>query len=182
MSSNIEPSSSNKLFLHNKILEGYGCKNCVWKTYDQCPHNLKEEDIYQDGYCEEFASFILSLAEKEDSISAVKEKFMLYVQEMQAIGDHREFHKVLKEYNELKENESSYTNKEEYNKKLGNLHMTVVSYKIWWSRLTELVVKGLSRIVDRERRSKDVKSSSKITVQQLNVLLKESDKKLKEVE
>jgi len=179
---NLPEKSSKGLFLHSKILEGYGCKNCVWKTYGQCPHKFtKPEQGLKEGFCKELAEFILGLAEKNDSISAVKEKFILYIQEMQVMSDHSEFNKVLQKYKAFKENEDYDPNDKEHQKKLAILEMEMNSYKIWWSRLSETVSKGLSKIVDREYRSKDVETGQKITIQQLNVLLKESDETLKEI-
>jgi len=63
--------------------------------------------------------------------------------------------------------------------KLAELKMEIQSYKLWWHRLTESIVKGLGKVSDRERRSKDVESgSSKVSVHQLNVWFKESAKTL----
>ena len=165
----------NGLLIPTEVLLGYGCRNCVWKTYGQCPNGfVKPEESTDLGYCEEFADFLFRLAEGEDSLSAVKEKFMLYTQEMQAMADHTEFHKLKAEY-DLRKSEGMS------DRELKDLIIGLNMYKSWWSRLTDSVTKGLGRIADRERRSKDVETSSgKITVQQLNVMLRASSRYLED--
>jgi len=170
------PSETHSITLPNSMLKSYGCKNCVWKTYGQCPKGFtKQTESLPDGYCIEFGNFLLSIAEREDSISAVKEKFMLYTQEMEAMADHMRFKELQVKY-ELAKDEGRNDNE------CAELIMGIQLYKTWWARLTDNVVKGLGRIADRERRSKDVQGTQKITVQQLNVLLKESDEVLKKLE
>jgi len=179
------PAENKNLFLPNSVLRGYGCRNCVWKSYGQCPHSFSEpDDIYGEGchshpvgselpvgYCTELADFLFGLAEKSDSISAVKEKFFLYTQEMQAMSDHMEFQKLLKEYRQKKLDDVP-------DSQLSELIANLTSYRLWWERLTFSIIRGLGKIADRERRSDDVESKPKITFQQFNVLLKESDKYL----
>ena len=164
---------NSKLFISDRVLRGYGCVNCVWKTYGQCPKGFtKPDQSVINGYCDEFADFLFSLAEGEDSVSAVKEKFMLYTQEMQALSDHRKFSELVSDYSLAEESGVS-------DSELAKMRMAIESYKLWWSRLTESVVKGLGRISDRESRSKDVSKSSKsIGYGELNRMLKESSKVL----
>ena len=193
---------THNITIPNSMLKGYGCINCIWKSYGQCPHNVQDNEVHMFksdeteigcvnthcnipsnkripkassnvvGYCPEFANFLLSIAEKEDSISAVKEKFMLYTQEMEAMADHMKFKELQDKYRIAKE-------EGKIDSECAELIVGIQLYKSWWSRLTDSVVKGLGRIADRERRSKDVHSTQKISVQQLNVLLKESDEVLK---
>lgn len=197
-----ETNKSRTLFLSKQVLQEYGCKNCVWKSYSQCPHALKDDEIFEftecvdckqiipleaqsthnthstqqvTGYCNELAQFLFGLAEGSDSISAVKEKFMLYTQEMQAMADHMEYQQLQKKY---KTGKAEGKSDRELHELIAGLQM----YKLWWQNLTFSIVKGLSRIVDRERRSEDVaQTSGKITIQQLNVLLKESDDTIKKL-
>ncbi len=180
-----KPQGGKQLFLHKKILKIYGCKNCIWKYHKQCPKGFtKPEQYVKEGYCDELGSFILSFGELEDSISATLEKFHLFTQQECAMVDRMEHIKAFQKLSEFKKNSEYHKQElgvEGYKQKLGELQMTMITSKIWWSRLTDSVVKGLSRIADRERRSKDVQGTKKITVQQLNVLLKESDEKIKEL-
>ncbi len=180
-----KPPGSKQLFLPKKALEIYGCKNCIWKNYSQCPKGFTEPDQSVDGgYCTEFGEFILGFGEPEDGISAVMQKFFVYTQQMQAMADNTEFNKKFQEVKKFKANSTQYQQElglEGYKQKLGELEMAATTSKIWWSRLTEAIVKALGQIADRERRSKDVQGTKKITVQQLNVLLKESDEKIKEL-
>jgi len=96
----------------------------------------------------------------------------MYTMEIQSLIDHKEFMKLQSRFNDLRESGASPS-------ELKELGLAIELYKTWWMRLTESVVKGHSKIADRESRSKDVETGSKkITVQQLNVLLRESSKRL----
>ena len=181
----VTKKESNKLFLPVQTLQGYGCVNCIWKTYGQCPKGLTGTKKVKEGYCKELADFILSLAEHGDSISAVKEKFFLYTQEMQAMADSGEYHRIHNELLEFKANRDTHlTNmgKEGYKQKKGELESSMLAYKLWWARLTDSVVKGVGRIADRESRKKEVQGATKVNFQQFNILLKQSDDKIKEIE
>ena len=182
MKADLVSEKGKGLFLSKKVLEIYGCKNCIWKNYDQCPKGFTEPDQSVDGgYCTEFGEFILSFGEPEDGISAVMQKFFVYTQQMQAMADNTEFKKAFQKVKQFKVDNEQFAGTKDYRQKLGELEITATSYKIWWSRLTDSIIKALGQIADRERRSKDVKGTKKITVQQLNVLLKESDEKIKEL-
>ena len=162
------------LLLPNSFLVGYGCKNCVWKDYGQCPKGFtKEGESTDEGYCQEIVDFFNSLHDGggRGSLSAVKEKFHLYVQELQALADKRKYHRLQGEYDLRRAEGWDY-------KELAKLRMELESYKIWWARLSESVVKGLGRVADRESRKQEGKKQI-MNVQQLNVLMKESADRLK---
>lgn len=179
----VTDNNSKSLFLPIQTLQGYGCVNCVWKNYGQCPKGFTEpEDKLPDGYCTELVNFIFSLASTGDSISAVKEKFFIYTQEMQAMADGSEFQRLFKEYKKFKTERHPQLTHEEIKEKLASLQSSMASFKGWWFSLTESVVKGLSRIADREGRRKEIGGVQKVTIEQFNVLLRESDDKLKQLE
>ena len=172
---------SNKLFLHDKTLQMYGCKNCIWKSYGQCPKGFTEPDrTLPEGYCMELANFILGLGEPGDTVSAIKEKYFIYTQEMQAQADNSDFHHRYKEIKTFKATEHPQFTPKELAKKLFHMEQEMLSSKIWWSKLTDSVVKNLARIVDRESRSKDVKANKQLNVQELNIILQDSAKVLLE--
>jgi len=146
----------------------------VWKDYGQCPKGFtKEGESTDEGYCQEIVDFFNSLHDGggRGSLSAVKEKFHLYVQELQALADKSKYHVLQAEYDAKTADGCDY-------KELGRLRMEIDSYKIWWARLSESVVKGLGRIVDREGRKDEVRGQV-MNVQQLNILMKESAERLK---
>jgi|TARA_Y100000310_G_C20608414_1_gene776733 hypothetical protein len=161
-----------RLFLSKQVLMGYGCKNCVWKSYQQCPKGFTQPDEFLDeGYCDELAKFLFSLAEGEDSISAVKEKFHIYVQELQALADHAEFCQLEAEFTRRK-------NEGATGKELAELQMHMTSMKMWWSRLTDSVVKGLSRIADREQKKDVLQVDHKISLTQIHTLMADAKKSI----
>lgn len=174
------------LLIPNKTLELFGCRNCVWKSNGQCPKGFtRPEESVPEGYCSELGEFMLSLAGENDNVTNIQEKFHIYTQQVQAMADGSEYRNAQLKLNEFREKEDSMRvlyGDDGYKQKLGELQMEVTSSKIWWSRLTDAVVKALGKIADRESRSKDVKGLQKVTVQQLNVLLRESDEELKKIE
>ena len=178
----------SKVFISNQELIMHGCKSCPWKSNNQCPYGLSDEEFYSvkehsrnkdqsnevEGICPEFSGFIFSLAEGEDSISAVWEKYHLYLARLQSLGDYAEFQKLNKELLTLEaEGETDP-------KQLEILQMKRNGYKLWWSRLNMQVMSGLKNIVDREKRMEDVSVGKKLTVQQLNVIINQSAKKVLE--
>lgn len=172
--SDLDIVSGSSISLSEPVMRGFGCGTCVWKMYGECPKGFtKVNESLPSGYCDELKSFILGLASPGDGVSAVKEKFMLYTQELQARADHVLFWEKTQRYDDLVASGVADGGK------LAELKMEIQSYKLWWHRLTESIVKGLGKVSDRERRSKDVESgSSKVSVHQLNVWFKESAKTL----
>jgi len=163
-----------ELFFTNEMLHVYGCSGCIFKEMDQCPHKLIDDEKHKDGYCKKIIDFLTQLAEHGDSVSAVKEKFHIFIQEMQSLADRKEYLKLKEEYEELEKTCSDP-------KVLGYAYAKLSSYKSWWARLSESVIKGLSRVADREQKSK-VETTPKLTVQQLNELMKESRRLLENKE
>jgi hypothetical protein len=157
------------------VIQAYGCRGCTWKQFGTCPKGFTQvTDKTEEGICEDMLKFLFELRKSSSSLSEMKEKFNLYKLEMQAMADHSDYLLLKQRYDEL--SQSSDANP----KKLAQLKMAIESYKLWWSNLTQSVVKGLGKIADRESRSKDVEkgATKKISIQNLNVLLKEADKQL----
>jgi SET domain-containing protein len=125
------------------------------------------------------ANFIIGLAGPNDSVYAIKEKFFIYTQEMQALADGSDYHRLFQDIQSLKDRKLELP-PEDYKKQLAKLEMEMLSSKLWWSRLTESVVKSLSRIADRESRSMDVKDTKTFNVRDLNRILQDSAKVLLE--
>lgn len=166
--------TTNKGILYNEVmLKAYGCVNCIWKAVEQCPLDFKSGtgDTTDTGYCDKLTDFLNVLAEGEDSISAVKEKFHLFVQEVQVLDDRKRFVKLQKELDDARKSGDK--------SRIDALEMRVNQYKVWWARLSESVVKSLARIADRE--AKSVESRDKpLTVRDLNKVLADNAKVLLE--
>ena len=113
------------LMIPHAEMVNYGCRNCVWRLHDQCPHNIQDGCVYSfnvdknneptnghpsegvstiKGYCPEFGDFILSLAERDDSISAVWEKFAIYQAKLQSMEDYTTYKQLEKKIVELENN------------------------------------------------------------------------------
>jgi len=177
-----DPDILEQVHVPARVLKDYGCRACVWKSVGQCPHgyDLDSDDEYKDGYCNEFAKFLLSLRAQSDSLSQMKEKFFLYTQEIQAMEDRMRFLKLERELRELEEMEYPGT---DTIKRKKELRMSIEAYKIWWERLTTAVVKGLGKVGDREQRKESSKATAQLartSIQQFNRLLKEAERPLLE--
>jgi len=161
-----ELDRSSGVFIPDAVLQGYGCKNCVWKSFGQCPHGLDDGDSLPKGYCDEFLNFLMSLANEGDSISAIKEKFMLYVQELQALIDFNDYNRLKQEYDHLIATGAG-------SDALRQMEMRMNAYKLWWNKLNEGVIKGLGKIVDRESRKNenDINVNHKISLTQIHQLM-----------
>ncbi len=152
---------SIELRISNQELISHGCKNCIWKLHNQCPHAITEEgkfysfegkDVKYSGYCQEYIGFILGLAEPNDSISAVWEKFSLYVSRMQSLEDYKEFIKLNDAVNKARAEGKSYKERIDIEQQLEHL-------RLYWERLNFMLMKGYGRIADREAKSRDAKKS-----------------------
>lgn len=128
----------------------------------------------------EQAELIFALGEPGDSISAKKEKYFISTQEKQAQADQLDFLQRFKEIIKFKESPDPKLTPKEYTQKLFHMEQEMLSSKIWWSKLTDSVVKNLARVVDRESRSKDIQGSKVLNVQELNIILQDSAKVLLE--
>jgi len=193
----------SSLYIPDEVLKGLGCVSCVWKGTGMCPEGFTSpEESTESGYCDKLRDFLLGLWEEGDGLSAVRGKFHLYVQELVSLGDRAEYVRLENELRSLQEYikdrevqhqhriDSSYPipegispllysdkERELDRKNVKELRIGITASKLWWARLSESVVKGLGKVADRERRSKDVsRAGNQITVQQLNVLLQESKK------
>ena len=158
-----------------EVLRTYGCLACVWKGSPLCPQGfVSPEQTLPEGYCEEFAGFVAGLGVPGDGLSAIKQKLVVYGQELQAVKDRQAYLVV---QSQLAQAIASGADKDV----IAKLRAQVEGFRIYWERLSAVVAKSLGQMADRERRSQDVEKSStgsaKITVQQLNILLKSADKK-----
>lgn len=172
--------AEKEIHIPDRILRDFGCMNCVWKQHGQCPEGFTDvSESRADGCCDQMAKFLMDLRSSSNSLSGMEEKFMLYTQRLQAQADKTKFHELQQKHDEL----SKKPDKSENDKKrLSELNMAVLSYRIFWERLTTAVVKGLGRISDRESRSKDATQFKieHVTIQQFNTLLKSAEKPLLE--
>lgn len=193
-------TESKKLFISKQELLLHGCKNCVWKAHKQCPYGFTEKDQWyipkehstrkniegvddttlgvneDEGICPEFTEFLFSLAEGEDSISAVWEKFNLYVARLQGLQDYTKFQEIQGLYDALKKEGAT-------SKDLERVSVELNGYKLWWSKLNEQVLKGLKGVVDREQRvnaKDDLTITHKISLNQIHQIVDDAKQKLED--
>ena len=170
----IEPVElDNGLFLPASMLLDYGCRNCFFKATDRCPFGLKEQEIHNDGYCEHIVHFLTSLAEPNDTINNIKEKYQLEVQSQQAISDFAEFKEMERELKTRRANG-------EFGPCVDALEMRTMAYKNWWSRLSESSSKGWQKINDRriKDKSNDINVTHKLDLSQMHSLMNNAKTKV----
>lgn len=158
-------SDNKKLFLANAELVNVGCMNCVWRMHGQCPHKLKEDDCYNPPdvvnvnknsdieisnpsetvpICPEMIQFIVSLAEKDDSVTALWEKFLIYKLRIQEAEDYKDYMRLENEI-KVKLRKGGLSPEQ-----LDKLSMDKTAAKIWWAKLNQHAIISTQKIVDRE--------------------------------
>jgi hypothetical protein len=160
----------DKLRLTRQDLISHGCKNCVWKMHYMCPHGLNGNDFLDGGICTEFIDFLLSLVHDDDSVNVLWENYNLYVLRLQSLDDYKAFKDMSNELDRLRNEGASEA-------QLNDLEAKRNTYKLWWSKLNDTVLRSIGRVVDREKRQ-EADSKPRMTVQQLNVLINDSADKL----
>ena len=158
-------SDSKQIFLANAELVNVGCMNCVWRMHGQCPHNLDEGDCYNPSelvnvtnstdikiekpkesvpICPEMIQFIVSLAEKDDSVTALWEKFLIYKLRIQESEDYKDYMRLRNEIKVAREKGNLSP------EQMDNLSMKETSAKLWWTKLSQHAIVSHQKVVDRE--------------------------------
>lgn len=159
------------IFLSEADLVNVGCRNCIFRLNGQCFKGYRyNESGLPEGYCKELADWLFSLAGDTKSSSILWENYNLFVARLQSSEDYREFKNLEHEIMEL---DRTYTSAEvnfpkderlDLSLELGDndrtrlerLEMKKIAAKIWWMRITEMVIKGLGKINDRDSRGENV--------------------------
>lgn len=138
--------------ISNSELRSHGCKCCIWRLHNQCPHDMQGEDRYiSPGYkdiCKEYVDFIVSFADEDDSVNVLWEKFSLYVARLQSLDDYGAFIKKRDEVNLLRSNNTDGKDMLQHEIQLNTL-------RLWFERLNDSVRRGYGRIADREGKAKE---------------------------
>lgn len=145
-----------RIFFPIAELVNIGCKNCVWRFHGQCPYGYPTEKgtMHKNEICNELIQFVSSLAEIDDSVSAVWEKFHIYKTRLQESVDYRDFLELKKKIDAMEKDSLSYS-KEEH-EKFERLKMDRNAAKLWWAKLNQQVIMSLQKVVDREVKHSEV--------------------------
>jgi hypothetical protein len=172
-----------KRMLSNADMLMHGCKNCVLLAVEKCPHNIKANEEYSfiednkeiKGFCPEYFNFIISFAEENDTPSMMWEKVFLALPKEQGMKDYLECAQLKKEIDELRimNPQSSLLAEKERRYEM---------LKLWTTQLSLNIAKAQARISDREARKQEQGEAKKITIQQFNLMMKESTKLLEDKE
>jgi len=190
----VEGEKEKKIYLSYPDLLNAGCKNCIWKLNNQCPYGFTENEFLTkekweehhkitnrshsrvdaprsyilDGVCPEFTQWLISLAGETGSSSVLWENYHLFISRLQSHEEYKEFKTLEKEIAML-EKEGEYSSD-----KLEALNMKKTSAKIWWSRITDSLLKSLGKAADRELGKKDMlQVDHKISLTQIHQIMNE---------
>lgn len=107
--------------------------------------------------CPEMLNFLVSLAEGENSTSAVFEKFLIYKTRLQESADYKDFMNLQRQIKEREEELRKLGRKatEEEMEALEQLRMNKAAAKMWWAKLNQYAVFTLQKVVDREQKKSE---------------------------
>lgn len=176
-SQNVSNPENKSIFISSSELIHFGCKNCLWKIHHQCPHGLSGNAFKDEGICKEFTDFLFSLASEGDSVTALWEKFHLYLARLQSLEDYKLFKDIESELALLENGNDPDLSPEELNRKMIKLESKRNSARLWWSKINEQALKSSRLIVDRERKIES-NEVQKMSIQQLNRLISDSARKV----
>ena len=170
---------SDKLMITKSDMLLHGCHNCVLLAVDKCPHDLKpfeeysflENDKEVKGFCPDYFDFILSFADEGDTPSMMWEKFYLTIPKMQGLSDNLECARLKHEIDELRIMDPQCSLLKDKEKRYELL-------KLWTTQLALNIAKAQSKISDRDVRKVEQTDTKRITIQQFNLMMKESTKLL----
>lgn len=137
------------IFFPTAELKNVGCRNCIWKLNQQCPHELKAEEEKKEGICDEMLHFLGDLAEKDDSLTAIWEKFHIYKARLQESEDYKDFRQLKAEIEELEKTADS----DEDWEKIREKKMDKSAAKFWWVKLNQHVVQSMQKVIDRDAKA-----------------------------
>ncbi len=171
------------IFLSEPELRSVGCKNCILKLHHNCFHNLKGNEVYSItgtnvdkikdlengthktksiGYCPELVQWLMTFAGETGGSSVLWENYHIFVARLQASEDYAEFKRIDEEIKELE------AKKEVKGEKYELLQQKLTIARVWWSRVTEQLLKGLGRVNDRTSRSENVDKLTSIPLSQIH--------------
>lgn len=168
-------------FMPQGLLDGYECPECLRFG---CGGSVG--DALDDKPCSWLLDFFVSFREGDDSVSAVREKFLLHIRDVQSGKDYGEYVARSKELAAFVASHDLNCLEDDEKKTYHRLEAQVMVSRLWWQGLSEAVVKGWGKVADRERRSADadkaVLGSGKVSIQQFNVLIGQSAEQLEQLQ
>src|SRR3990167_7485691 len=126
------------IFFPNAELLNVGCKNCIWKLHSQCPYGYVDEQAHENGICLDMINFLVSLADKNDSLTSIWEKFYIYKARLQESSDYKDFINLDKKIKLLEKEVEIWKGSsfpEELQEKIDRIKSDRMAAKIWWAKL-----------------------------------------------
>src|SRR3990167_3096890 len=177
-------ANEKTIFFPNAELMNVGCKNCIWKLHNQCPYGLKDDEVYPNdvhagsaqgvhlleeaglnppssdnflqGICPDMIQFLLTFADKSNSLTAIWEKFYNYKIRLQESIDYRDYIELNKKIREMEADLKSAGWTGEDIDKMERLKSDRMAAKIWWAKLHQYASFTMQKIVDRETKQNEM--------------------------
>lgn len=160
--------NSSSLSISKAEMLSVGCKNCIWKLNNQCVKGYTGDKEHADGYCLELANWLFGLAGDTGSSSVLWERYHLFVSQLQAHDDYKEFKRLEEELKRYDKN--TWPD----NDKIQELQLRRNNLKLWWLRLTSSIISGFQKVADREARNDNVDKMTKkvMTIDDFNSIIR----------
>lgn len=187
-----------EIFFPTAELHNVGCKNCIWKIHDQCPHGLKENEVYSvkglqsstelissgAGICQDMMQFLVGLAGKGDGLTEIWEKFHIYKVRIEETSDYKDYHDLKKKIQEQEKHAFAQGGKlsEEDQDKLDRLKMDRNAAKLWWVKINSHIIQSLQKVADRSVKKSEGGKRSGMPAGNINFFVNQESKKLEEKE
>jgi hypothetical protein len=160
------------LSLPDTFLESYGCLNCSLKALGLCKEGLLDPDeVIPSGWCLQLVEFVFDQCSSGDSLSAIKEKYLLEIRTQMHNTDLTEYNLARREVRRLKRVGAS-------KQEIAAAELKEVQARLYYECNSNAVNKGLARITDREQRNKEQKLAvtHKIELSQIHQLARDAQK------
>ena len=107
-----------------------------------------------EGICLDMISFLVSLADKNDTLISIWEKFHIYKARLQESEDFKDFKQLEERIRQKEKTLARNGFNEEEVEQLNNLRMDKTAAKLWWMKLNQHVIQSMQKVVDREAEAK----------------------------
>ena len=115
---------------------------------------LSSGGIY--GICPDMIQFLLTFADKSNSLTAIWEKFYNYKIRLQESIDYRDYIELNKKIREMESDLKSAGWSEKQIEEMQRLKSDRMAAKIWWAKLHQYASFTMQKIVDRETKQNEM--------------------------
>src|SRR3990167_5021040 len=153
----VYPDSSSKTDLS---LKSPSCEKPYGDDCGYCAEcNSYQETVEKStirGICPDMIQFLLTFADKSNSLTAIWEKFYNYKIRLQESIDYRDYIELNKKIREMESDLKSAGWSEKQIEEMQRLKSDRMAAKIWWAKLHQYASFTMQKIVDRETKQNEM--------------------------